>query len=69
MNSLYPAAMKEEFPIGAPIHMMPNTSIVEDFNVSIKHCGKRPKFGIFQIEYITNKDLVDSIFLEEKIED
>jgi hypothetical protein len=53
--------MKNEFPIGIPIHLKPNTPSVKYFNKLIKDEAKSPKFGIYKIEYITNKNLVDAI--------
>ncbi len=61
VNSLYPAAMKNEFPIGIPIHLKPNTPSVNYFNKLIKDDAKCPKFGIYRIEYKTNKNLIDAI--------
>ena len=56
VNSLYPAAMKEEFPIGEPIKVE-----VEEFNNFIRLNGKCPYMGIFRVEYVTNKNLIDSV--------
>ena len=56
VNSLYPAAMKEEFPVGVPIQL----TEIEDFNQFVKDYQKCPKFGIFRVEYKANKNLIDS---------
>ncbi|KAI3660739.1 hypothetical protein MP638_001050 [Amoeboaphelidium occidentale] len=61
VNSLYPAAMKNEYPFGVPVHLKPVTPSVEFFNRLIETDGKCPKFGIYRIEYVTNKNLIDGI--------
>jgi hypothetical protein len=61
VNSLYPAAMKNEYPFGVPVHLKPVTPSVEYFNQLIETDGKCPKFGIYRIEYVTNKNLIDGI--------
>ena len=61
VNSLYPAAMKNAFPIGIPTRLKPNTPSVNYFNELISDQSKCPKVGIYQIEYVTNKYLIDAI--------
>lgn len=58
VNSLYPAAMKEEFPVGCPKRL---DNLLDEFNGFIHKNKKCPKLGIYEIEYITNKNLIDSI--------
>ena len=62
VNSLYPAAMKNVFPIGIPSRLKPNTPSVNYFNELIRDKPKCPKVGIYRIEYVTNKNLIDAIF-------
>jgi hypothetical protein len=59
VNSLYPAAMLEEFPIGIANQL--DVVKCEEFNKFIDEEGRCPKYGIYRIEYITNKSLIDSI--------
>ena len=59
VNSLYPAAMLEEFPIGIAKQL--DAAKCEEFNKFIDEEGRCPKYGIYRIEYITNKNLIDSI--------
>jgi hypothetical protein len=61
VNSLYPAAMKNEFPVDIPTRLKPNTPSVNYFNDLISDQSKCPKVGICRIEYITNKNLIDAI--------
>ena len=61
VNSLYPAAMKNKFPIGIPTRLKPNTPSVKYFNELIGEKTKCPKFGIYRVEYVTNKTLIDAI--------
>eukprot|EP00835_Amoeboradix_gromovi_P002669 NODE_156_length_16689_cov_0.273960.p2 type:complete len:509 gc:universal NODE_156_length_16689_cov_0.273960:14999-13473(-) len=61
VNSLYPAAMKNEFPIGIPNSLRENTPSLKYFNELIEKDGKCPKVGIYRVEYITNKNLIDGI--------
>ena len=60
VNSLYPAAMKNAFPTGIPMHLKPNTPSVALYNTSIQE-GEKCPVGIFKIEYVTNKNLIDGI--------
>ena len=61
MNSLYPAAMQNEVPVGIPTTLKPNSSSVTYFNELIQQTAKCPKVGIYQISYVTNKNLLDGI--------
>jgi hypothetical protein len=61
VNSLYPAAMKNEFSIGIPNSLRENTPSVKYFNELIEKDGKCPKVGIYKVEYTTSKDLIDEI--------
>ena len=61
VNSLYPAAMKIEFPIGIPNSLREITTSLKYFNELIENDGKCPKVGIYIVEYITNKNLIDRI--------
>ena len=53
--------MKNEFPIGVPTELRSNTPSVHYFNELIEDHSKCPKIGIYRIEYITNKNLIDAI--------
>ena len=46
VNSLYPAATKNEFPVGIPTRLKPNTPSVNYFNELIRDQSKCPKVGI-----------------------
>ncbi len=59
VNSLYPAAMKEEYPTGVPLKL--DDESIKDFNGFLEKFLKCPKFGIFKVEYISNKNLIDCI--------
>jgi DNA polymerase type B, organellar and viral len=61
VNSLYPAAMKFKYPSGIPHHLKPGTPSVEYFNRLIKSDKKCPKVGIYRVDYVTNKNLIDAI--------
>ena len=61
VNSLYPAAMKNKFPIGIPSRLKPNAPSANFFNELIRNHSKCPKIGIYRIEYVTNKYLIDAI--------
>ena len=61
VNSLYPAAMQNEVPVGIPTTLKPNSSSVTYFNEFIQQTAKCPKVGIYQISYVTNKNLLDGI--------
>jgi hypothetical protein len=52
--------MKNEFSTGVPIHLKPNTPSVTNYNELILKGGKCP-VGIFRVEYVTNKNLIDGI--------
>jgi hypothetical protein len=60
VNSLYPAAMKNLFPTGTPRHLKPNFPSVTYYNKLILE-GEKCPVGIFRIEYVTNKNLIDGI--------
>jgi hypothetical protein len=53
--------MKNKFPIGIPSRLKPNTPSVNYFNELIRNHSKCPKVGIYRIEYVTNKYLIDAI--------
>lgn len=59
VNSLYPSAMMNTFPVGTPIKMKSNT--ISYFNCLIKEENECPKVGIYRVRYITNKYLIDGI--------
>ena len=59
VNSLYPAAMKEEYPTGVPLRL--DDESINDFNDFVKKFRRCPKFGIFKVKYISNKNLIDCI--------
>ena len=59
VNSLYPAAMMNSFPIGIPVKL--KTKTLEYFNKLVEEERKCPKIGIYQIQYTTNKHLIDGI--------
>ena len=61
VNSLYPAAMNNKFPIGIPKLLKPNTPSASYFYQLIRVEPKCPKVGIYRIEYTTNKNLIDAI--------
>jgi hypothetical protein len=61
VNSLYPAAMQNEFPVGIPNILKPNSSSVTYFNELIQKTTKCPEVGIYRIEYVINKNLLDGI--------
>ena len=46
VNSLYPAATKNEFPVGIPTRLKPNTPSVNYFNELIRDQSKCSKVGI-----------------------
>ena len=59
VNSLYPSAMMNEYPVGIPIKLKSRT--LEFLNKIIQEEKKCPRLGIFHIKYITNKYLIDAI--------
>lgn len=59
VNSLYPAAMMNSFPVGIPVKL--KTKTLEYFNKLIEEERKCPKIGIYQVQYTTNKNLIDGI--------
>ncbi len=59
VNSLYPAAMMQDFPIGSPMRL--NDEIMKELNDKIKNDKKCPKIGIFRVKYKSNKNLIDGI--------
>ena len=59
VNSLYPAAMMNRFPVGIPIKVESQT--LAHFNKVIQQENRCPKLGIFRVRYITNKYLIDGI--------
>jgi hypothetical protein len=61
VNSLYPAAMKNKFPVGIPVHLRPGTPSCKYFNELIQQNNKCSKFGIYRVEYVTNRNLIDAI--------
>ena len=59
VNSLYPSAMMNSFPVGIPVKLKPKT--IDYFNGVVEEQKKCPKVGIYRIQYTTNKDLIDGI--------
>ena len=59
VNSLYPAAMMNTFPVGIPVKLKSKT--ITYFNGEMKEGKKCPKVGIYRIQYTTNKYLIDGI--------
>jgi hypothetical protein len=59
VNSLYPAAMMNQYPMGVPIKLKSKT--LGYFNNFVKKENKCPKFGIYRVQYIANKHLLDGI--------
>ena len=57
--------MKEEFPIGVPVQLGDE---IEDFNQFVRDYKKCPKFGIFRVEYKTNKHLLTAYFRAGRME-
>ncbi|KAI3638617.1 hypothetical protein MIR68_003115 [Amoeboaphelidium protococcarum] len=53
--------MQNEFPVGIPNTLKPNSPSVKYFNELIQKTAKCPKVGIYQINYVTNKNLLDGI--------
>ena len=64
VNSLYPAAMMKEFPIGTPARLDDTT--ISEFNQYISENGKLPSVGIFRIDYKPTKIIAS--FLDVKME-
>ena len=61
VNSLYPSAMMNTFPVGMPVQVDSNSHTLAYFNKMIQQEKKCPKVGIYRIKYITNKYLIDAI--------
>ena len=59
VNSLYPAAMMNPYPVGVPRKLKQNT--LKYFNQLVVKENKCPKFGIYRVQYTTNKHLIDGI--------
>ena len=61
VNSLYPAAIKNVYPVGVPQYLKPGSHSLAYFNELLESNSKCPEVGIYRLEYITNKNLIDGV--------
>ena len=66
VNSLYPAAMKEEFPVGVPILL--DEEKIDEFNQFIQESNNAQSLGSFELSLLLIKISLIVSFLAEKTE-